>query len=92
MKNGYQLAYPVTTVEHTGFSQTGDKIYSSHTEGGMTKREAIAVAAMQGILSNEFMIENGMNALMKGNVNSLESHVAGMALEFADELLKKLES
>lgn len=61
-------------------------------EPGMSKRERFAMAAMQGILANHSSIDRGISAVLKGTTDGLAGHVAGMAIEYADELLKQLES
>lgn len=81
MKNADKPAYPVEcrfgesgpisgvrTGEHTGFMP------------GLTKREMMAIAAMQGICSNPTSIDIGYQRI------AIESVLA------ADELLKALES
>lgn len=76
MKNGDQLAYPVSESQHTGFSPTHEKIYTTVVSGGFTKREVFAMAAMQGIIANS---------------GGGPPDVAHRAVVMADELLKALE-
>lgn len=89
MKNGDQLAYPVTTVEHTGFNQTGEKIYSSHTEGGLTKRELLAAMTMQGLLANSAPRSVSNQSPLSSISNDDKVR---LAILIADELLQQLES
>ena len=80
MKNGEKPAYPQ--------SFAGDMLHGMLTSSeknaanaGMSKREMFAMAAMQGILSNDGWPDNGS-----------PQNVANAAVCFADELLKLLES
>lgn len=61
---------------------------SSHQEvHGLTKREYFAAMAMQGMLANEMEMAH----LLASSVPTSKA-VAGMAIDYADELLKQLES
>lgn len=52
INNGDSLAYPISESQHVGFSANNEKIYTTVVNGGLTKREIFAMAAMQGILAN----------------------------------------
>lgn len=73
MNNGYKNAYPV----HGG---AGDDPRNKILEGGLTKREMFAMAAMQGLIA--------------GHPTQVHNQVQGatLAIVWADELLKQLES
>ena len=89
MKNGNNPAFPYASQDafvRGGMAEAGISL------AGLTKREMFAMAAMQGILANEASIERGISAVLKGTAKGLASHVAGMSVEYADELLKQLES
>lgn len=79
MKNGDKPAYPV----HGG---NGDDPRNQIIQGGLTKREMFAMAAMQGILACP-------NQLLMGDqrTDSSPKMVASAAIKYADELLKQLE-
>ena len=85
MKNGYELIHPITESTHTGFTQTGEKLYQSHTEGGLTKREYFAGLAMQGLLSANPKHTHGNIEL------PIPIVIATLSVDFADALLKQLE-
>lgn len=75
--NGNNPAYPV----HGG---AGDDSRNHTLGGGLTKREAFAMAAMQGLIPSYQTYEDGYGNAM--------SSLCGDAIAFADELLKQLES
>lgn len=88
MKNGDQPAYP----QHY---ESDDLRLSIMKEGGqpkgMSKREAFAMAAMQGILSNrELQVCLIQDQDHDGTTS--ENCIAVYAVKQADELLKALES
>lgn len=85
MSNGDKPAYPVSITEHTGFSPTHEKIYTTNVDGGLTKREMFAMAAMQGLLSGHSEYFHGNGPVM------IPEMVAKHAVEYADALLKQLE-
>lgn len=78
--NGNKLAYPVSETQHTGFSATHDKIYTTVVDGGLTKREMFAMAAMQGLCGNS-----------TPGSHHIPENLAKEAVQYADELLKQLE-
>lgn len=78
MKNGDNPAFPYASQDafvRGGMAKAGISL------AGLTKREAFAMAAMQGILANPSWNDGGN-----------PKHVAGSAIVFAEELLKQLES
>lgn len=78
MKNGDQPAYPIQYEQ-----EYGDHGMKEQTiKGGMTKREVMAMAAMQGFLS------------ILGDTNIGEpkpDYLASMSVKYADALLAELE-
>lgn len=84
MKNGDQPAAPTLVYNES----TGER--NGHRQG-LTKREMIAAMALQGVLGNIGFYENAISAVQNGTAKSFESNLTGMAVEFADELLKQLE-
>lgn len=77
MKNRDQYAYPICTTEHTGFTPTYEKIFTTVVDGGLTKREMFAMHAMQGLIT--------------AHPNWTPETIAKSAIRRADELLKQLE-
>lgn len=76
MENGKKPAYPAMDMN----SYHGiDRLELRHE--GLTKREVFAMAAMQGILANPSWKDQGNTPW-----------IAGVAIVYADELLKQLES
>lgn len=78
-QNGSKPAYPQYQEHHA------PNIVENITEGGLTKREMFAMAAMQGLMS----------VPDKGSFKGMEDMVrscAENAIMVADELLKQLES
>lgn len=81
MNNGNESAYPISNTVHTGFDHSGEKLFTTTVEGGLTKREMFAMAAMQGILSACQGYTNKPNDM---------EHIARTATRQADALLKAL--
>lgn len=81
MSNGEQPAYPFVPNMDKMDVTTKDAIELSYGKEGMSKREAFAMAAMQGILAS---IPNGQTTMTM-------TEIAGHAVDAADELLKALE-
>jgi len=66
----------------TGGSKNG------YLQEGLTKREYFAILAMQGLLESDVEMINGIRI---NGTNSLDL-IPKRAIEYADELLKQLES
>lgn len=82
MKNGNTPAMP---IEFNGFGQYAPEAYS-----GMTKREMIAMHVMQGLCSSDIeTLKVYLEATGSDDVGGL---LARMSTEYADNLLKELES
>lgn len=86
MKNADKPAYPTMKVDRI------EGEVANWQEGGLTKREAFAMAAMQGIMSSlSAEVSQALGAA--GSTNGL-SHVeviSDIAVEQADALLKEIE-
>lgn len=76
MKNADNLAFP---IELSGFGQIAPEIH-----GGMTKREMLAMHAMQGLLSSD----DSSIAFYKSDSDA--KHIAQSAVAYADALLEEL--
>ena len=86
MNNGNNPAHPLTGDAYTNFASYDDKnqftSYDPQCQG-LTKREAFAMAAMQGILSNE--------TIMDYIENDNDLTVVNQSVDIANKLLKELE-
>lgn len=83
--NGNKSAYPV----HGGH---GDDLRNHIIGGGMSKREAFAMAAMQGLLSNSYYMERLENNYKATVVSDMNRMLVMESLDMADELLNRLEN
>lgn len=89
MSSANESAYPVQTQSFP--ARDGD--YTVHESiGGLTKREAFAMAVMQGLMANPGgpVQSNGMSGW--SIVNCTPDNIAGLAIEMADALLLGLET
>lgn len=84
MNNAEQTDKPILKAS----KQQGDVVTHEY-EGGLTKRERFAMAAMQGLLSNK-EIHTDMNEIVKKGNNPLKD-LAIASAELADALLNELE-
>lgn len=81
MSNANESAYPVMIQSYP--ARDGD--YTQHaSEGGLTKREMFAMAAMQGLLA--CTADD-----LEDNIESTSDGIADYAVECADALLDALE-
>lgn len=88
MKNSDKPAYPISETVHTGFDHGGEKLYTTVTDGGLTKREIFAKAIISGLVSNSTIWQR----FDSNNDANMDEWYARRAKELADELLKQLES
>lgn len=89
MNNSDKPANPTHYMQFTNSHGGEDEFYSDNN--GLTKREAFAMAAMQGILSNSGGVIQGNNMSGTGWCNSSAESMALWSIECADALLKELE-
>lgn len=59
--------------------------------GGLTKLEYFAGQAMQGVLSNQKLIEHISTSAYNNKKHKID-HIMGFCVEHAKELIKQLES
>lgn len=78
--------YVPKNSERPAFPFMGEDVQNN---GGLTKREAFAMAAMQGILANEGLREK-LQLDMKHDGTNHDNYIAVYAVHHADELLKAL--
>lgn len=76
--NGDQSAYPITAEDERN---TGDGGWGS---AGLTKREAFAVAAMQGMLASNF------DQSFQPAITLPYAELANQSVNYADALLSEL--
>lgn len=86
MKNSDKSAYP---LQGHNYDAPDEGWYHVEHEEGLTKREAFAMAAMQGMLACD-KIHDDMNASLKQGGNA-RIEIARAAINLADSLLKELE-
>ena len=92
MKNGDKPAYPTE-----GISDDNGKFLGAQTSnttgvfGGLTKRERFAMAAMQALLSS-IPTQKELQGDARYDGDNFMTVVALNSIEFADALLKQLES
>jgi hypothetical protein len=81
MNNGDKPAYPVTL----DWDNVQKKVITTTVKPGLSKREMFAMAAMQGLCANP-------NVSADKSKSDVAQFYASVAIKFADELLKQLES
>ncbi len=87
MKNSEQPAFPVSKlnpVSKDGYGHVAE--YETKVSGGLNKREYFAAMAMQGIISSP------VNYLIDGKQAKELEEITALSIQFADEILKQLES
>lgn len=80
MNNGDKPAVPVLKERRGDLSGSSDMFV---TEGGLTKREVFAKAAMQGLLANQYLTYE--------TEHRIQNELAPQAVLAADALLDALE-
>lgn len=85
MKNSEALAYPrpYSHDERPGGGFEGDRVETFQSQQGLTKRELIAAMAMQGMLSNSFIV---------GQEQSSPDVISKVSVTYADALLTQLDT
>jgi hypothetical protein len=87
MSNGNEMASPA--LENDWDHNAERWVYS--LVGGLTKREAFAMAAMQGILGSEYVMKFSDDALDADPTTTRGKWLAKQAVGFADALLAALD-
>tara|TARA_R110000803_G_scaffold95395_5_gene163390 strand:- start:3281 stop:3562 length:282 start_codon:yes stop_codon:yes gene_type:complete len=92
MDNGNNPAHPLTGEAYTNFASYDESnqltSYDPQCQG-LTKREAFAMAAMQGMITSRYAGEY-MNEINDKSFDK-PSGLANNAVRYADALLKELE-
>ena len=85
IKNGDMPANPLRGANNVPFSQA-DYGGISNMMMGLSKREAFAMAAMQGLCANSFLVDK----LTDISGVDVTGHITKQAIKQADDLLKEL--
>jgi hypothetical protein len=88
MENSNTPAYPILDKAISEGVDLGLELKAP----GLTKREMFAMAAMQGLCSNSFFIQQLGKYEDQAGPDAIDPYIAGRSIEIADELLKQLES
>lgn len=77
-------AYPVPYSERTFLNQGG-----APYQMGLTKREAYAMAAMQGLLSNHYAVK--LLVSKQNDINEIGRSLSETAFAYVDDMIKASE-
>lgn len=86
MKNADESAFPVIHRKQVG--NRGQCLHNDTVYGGFTKREMIAMHAMQGYISGQLAWTDGFDG---GSAGLTAEEAAKEAVNYADALLEELD-